>query len=129
MNLLLICKRHLSLIAIFPFLFWSCNKQSGNTQLKDSDQKPSIILAPNKPEEWRTFVDNLHEWRKSIRNKISYSDALYERPEFQWVSSAYNCYFLMMYDEAFYDSENNRYKVDEFMKMGEELFGDRKSVV
>ena len=129
MNLFLFYKRYLVFLAVFSFLFSSCNKQQENTQLKDSDKKPPIILAPNNPDEWRAFVDNLHEWRKDVRNIISYNDTLYKRPEFEWVSSAYNCYFLMMYDEAFYDQDNYSYKVEEFIRMGEEQFGGYDIVV
>ena len=92
-------------------------------------EQPPIILAPNNPAEWDDFVNDLHLWREQTRKSVSYNDSLYSRPEFDWVSSAYNCYFLMMYDEAFYDYENNSYKVEEFLESGEEQFGGYDIVV
>lgn len=129
MDLLSANKKNLILILFCTLLFWSCNKNSDNSYSKRSDQKSPIIQAPDDPAEWDAFVEDLHQWRKKIKDKISYNDALYARPEFQWVSSAYNCYFLMMYDEAFYDPENNRYKVEEFIESGEEQFGGYDIVV
>ena len=92
-------------------------------------EQPGIILAPDDPSEWNSFVKDLHLWRNQVKKRISYNDSLYHRPDFDWVSSAYNCYFLMMYDEAFYDHENNRYKVAEFLESGDEQFGGYDIIV
>ena len=94
----------------------------------NTDQPP-IILAPDDPSKWDAFIKDLHLWRDQVKKNISYNDSLYNRADFDWVSSAYNCYFLMMYDETFYDHENNEYKVDEFLKDGDDQFGGYDIVV
>ena len=109
-------------------LAWSCKRGSSETTTLAAEQ-PSIILAPDDPVKWEAFVDELHTWRAQTKKRVAYNDSLYNRPEFEWVSSAYNCYFLMMYDEAFYDYANNRYMVDEFLNDGEERFGGYDIVV
>jgi len=64
---------------------------------------PDIIKAPDNQDEWPEFRNLLNTWRKEEKAKIDYDDKLYRNPDFKWVSSAYNCYFLMMYDELFYN--------------------------
>ena len=114
--------------AIFFGLLSGCKNNSIDKKGLAADQPP-LILAPNNPSEWKKFVEDLHLWRDQTRKSISYNDSLYNRPEFGWISSAYNCYFLMMYDETFYDYENNRYNVEEFLETGEEQFGGYDIVV
>ena len=94
-----------------------------------SFSQPPIIPAPDDPAQWADYVKELHVWRDQVKEKISYNDSLYNRVEFEWVSSAYNCYFPMMYDEEFYDHKNNRYKVEEFLRAGDEQFGGYDIVV
>ena len=76
---------------------------------------PDLIPFPENPEEWPKFRESLLSWRKDTKAKLNYSDKLYNNPDFKWVSSAFNCYFLMMYDEQFYDQKTSAYKVDEFV--------------
>lgn len=77
--------------------------------------QPDIIHAPQNADEWTDFREKLHSWREKARNNVKYDDRLYHDPAFQWASTAYNCYFLMMYDEEFFDYRNNVYKTDEFL--------------
>ena len=90
---------------------------------------PAIILAPDNPEKWDSFRQELQRWRALTIKRINYTDDLYNRPDFQWINTAFNCYFLMLYDEAFYDRENDRYKVDEFVNEGIQKFGGFQTVV
>ena len=91
--------------------------------------RPELIPLPDHPQEWMKFRESMTEWRKEMRSMLNYQDALYSNPDFKWVSSAYNCYFLMMYDELFYDRITNHYKVDEFLNWGEKEFGRLDIVV
>lgn len=77
--------------------------------------QPDIMQAPTKSEEWQDFREKLYLWKKEARAGVKYDDSLYCDPSFRWASTAYNCYFLMMYDEAFFDHHNNVYKTDEFL--------------
>jgi len=85
--------------------------------------QPDMIPVPDNPEEWMKFRESLINWRKDAKAKLSYNDDLYKNPDFKWVSSAYNCFFLMMYDELFYDRITDKYMVDEFLNWGEKEFG------
>jgi Uncharacterized conserved protein len=106
-----------------------CNKCYSQETKGLRIEQPPIILAPDNPSLWSDFVKDLHLWREQVKRNISYNDSLYDRAEFDWVSSAYNCYFLMMYDEEFYDHKNNRYKLEEFLRAGDEQFGGYDIVV
>ena len=107
-------------------IFCGCNNRKSHGL--ESDQPP-IILAPDDPAKWDEFRKDLYEWREQTVKRINYKDDLYNHPEFQWIKSDFNCYFLMLYDEAFYDRENNRYKVDEFLDDGFKRFGGYNSVI
>src|SRR5450759_1793806 len=72
--------------------------------------QPDLIPVPENPEEWLKFRESLINWRKETKEKLNYDDSLYNSPDFKWVASAYNCYFLMMYDELFYNREVDKYK-------------------
>ena len=84
---------------------------------------PDLIPVPDHPEEWPEFRESLSNWRTTTRRQLNYNDELYKNPNFKWVSSAYNCYFLMMYDELFYDQKNSDYQVDGFLDQAGKEFG------
>ncbi|HET6559279.1 MAG TPA: SUMF1/EgtB/PvdO family nonheme iron enzyme [Prolixibacteraceae bacterium] len=90
---------------------------------------PDIISTPDHPEEWQAFRNLLKTWREDFKQKTGYDDSLYERADFQWVSSAFNCYFLMMYDELFYDWKEGKYTVERFVSESEKAFGRMDIVV
>ena len=117
---------HCSLFIVHFLLVSGCdNRKSSGLEAN----QPPIIQAPDNPEEWEQFRENLHQWREQTIKKTNYQDDLYNRPDFQWITSTFNCYFLMLYDEVFYDRENDRYKVDEFIDKGMEQFGSIDMVV
>ena len=105
----------------------SCGSFEKRSTLKP-EQTP-LIIAPNDPIEWPAFRESLRQWKKETKKSINYDDKLYNRADFEWVTSAYNCCFLMMYDETFYDHANNRYRVDEFIDEGIKRFGGYDIVV
>ncbi len=88
-----------------------------------------LIPAPRDPAMWPQFRQQLTQWRDQARKQLHYDDALYRRPEFAWASSSYCCCFLMMCDEAFYDTASGRYTVDAFLDDGAERFGGYDSIV
>jgi len=91
--------------------------------------RPELIPFPDHPQDWKKFRESMTNWRKEMRAKLNYDDALYINSDFKWVSSAYNCFFLMMYDELFYDRTTDQYKVDEFLDWGEKEFGKLDIIV
>ena len=91
--------------------------------------QPPIIQAPADTAQWDDFRAVLAEWKSRVRDEISYDASLYDRADFQWVKRAFNCCFLMMYDQHFYDRERGCYTVDRILAEGEERFGGYDIVV
>lgn len=123
----------LGILCLSPTLIGTIMKDghsiAGNvTESLDFDQ-PGIIPMPEHPDSWVKFRDMLAAWRKDAKTKLDYNDKLYNSSEFQWVSSAYNCCFLMMYDELFYNWKEGKYTVDEFIGKSEKDFGRLDMVV
>jgi hypothetical protein len=93
------------------------------------DPNANLIHAPDDPALWPEFRRKLQEWRRAERERLNYSDALYRRADFAWVTSNFSCCFLMLCDETFYDPRKNRYRVKSFLEHGRREFGGYDSVV
>ncbi len=89
---------------------------------------PDLIGAPDDPASWPSFREMLFSWRKEMK-KNSSPDSRYDRPEYAWCSSAYNCYFLMMGDRLFLDPEKGEFTVERFLEYTEKEFGRIDMVV
>ncbi|UCF14819.1 MAG: SUMF1/EgtB/PvdO family nonheme iron enzyme, partial [Phycisphaerales bacterium] len=88
-----------------------------------------LIHAPSDPAQWGPWRKELVVKRQQIREQVAYDDTFYRRPEFRWASRCYSCYFLMMYDERFYDRNRNQYTVDALIEDGIERFGGYDAIV
>ncbi len=93
------------------------------------DPETDIIAAPRDPALWLAYREQLARWREAKRRELAYDDTLYGLPEFAWGASSYACYFLMMYDELFFDTKTGRYTVDAVLEEGRREFGGYDSVV
>lgn len=91
--------------------------------------QPPIIPAPSDSSQWAGFRKALWDWRVQTHENINYDASLYDREDFQWVKSAFNCCFLMMYDQNFYDRDRNCYTVEKILAEGRERFGGYDIVV
>ena len=88
-----------------------------------------IIPAPDEPAEWPRWRQALKAWRMEMKRKLGYRDALYRRPDFDWVRSAFSCCFAMLCDQAVYDPRDGRYTIESFLQEGIEKFGGYDSLV
>ena len=93
------------------------------------DPTQNLISAPRDPAQWARFREQLEAWRAARRIEIGYSDALYGRADFEWVSRCFSCCFLMLCDEQFYDARRGRYRVEAFLEESEREFGGFDAVV
>ncbi len=55
--------------------------------------------------------------------------AIYDRPDLKWASRAFVCHFTFMYDLSFFDPVANDYRLDGFLREGDERFGGYDAVV
>lgn len=118
----------LSLYLIFPFRVAAQNS-TGKSLPELTIAQPPIIQAPSDTAQWESFKQSLLSWRKQARKEINYDASLYNREDFEWVRSAFNCCFLMMYDQKFYDRERNCYTVEDILDEGQKRFGGYDIVV
>ena len=88
-----------------------------------------LVQAPSNPAQWGLWRIELAARRQHVREQMVYNDTFYRRPEFNWASSCYSCYFLMMYDETFYDRDRNQYTVDSLIDDGIQKFGGYDAIV
>lgn len=119
------------LLALFTLFSLRISAQnSTKTTLQELPiAQPPIIQAPSDSTQWKGFKESLLKWREQACKEINYDASLYDRKEFQWVRSAFNCCFLMMYDQKFYDRERNQYTVENILDEGQKRFGGYDIVV
>ena len=81
----------------------------------------ALIPAPDDPQQWATWREQLHQWRESTRALLNYDDTLYQQPEFDWIPRTFTVAFVMMCDLLFY--REGAYQLESFLAHGEEAFG------
>lgn len=113
---------------IFPFTISAQKSFKNSFQDLDPIQAP-LIPAPSDTTQWKHFKKSLLKWREQIHEKVNYNASLYDREDFQWIRSSFNCCFLMMYDQRFYDRNNNCYTIDKILVEGQKRFGGYDIVV
>ena len=91
--------------------------------------QPVVIPAPADPARWPEFRAQLTAWRSAARQSVSYDDALYRRPDFDWITSNFSCGFVMLCDEAFYGPSAGAYTAEAFLDEGVREFGGYDSIV
>ena len=88
-----------------------------------------LMPAPSDPNQWPAWREALLALREQTKQQLAYDDALYQRPDFDWVPSCYSCCFVMMCDRQFYDPAQRRFTVDAFLTRGSQRFGGYDAVV
>ncbi len=88
-----------------------------------------IIPAPDRNDEWSAWRDSLRMERDRIKKEIKYDDRLYRDPAFSWAAGCFHIYFLMLFDNSFYDPQTGHFRVDEFILKTEREFGKIDGVV
>ncbi len=89
----------------------------------------ALIPAPTDPAQWDAWRKFLASWRTETRARLDYDDCLYRRPDFAWVPSCYNCGFLMLCDETFYNHRRGCYTPEVFLDHGRHEFGGYDALV
>jgi formylglycine-generating enzyme required for sulfatase activity len=117
-----------SLLCFYP-VFPSLNKGVEKQTDYPDFSKLDLIPIPENPQEWDSFRKALSTWRTEEKKKINYQDNLYQDVHFKWASSAFNCYKIMMWDEAFYDPKTNQYTLEPFLNEAIRDFGRLDIVV
>lgn len=128
---------YIKYIVAFCLLFWyiifsfkiAAQNSAGKPLQELTIAQPPIIQAPSDTAQWESFKQSLLKWREQARNKINYDASLYNREDFEWVKYAFNCCFLMMYDQKFYNRERNCYMVEDILAEGQKRFGGYDIVV
>ena len=88
-----------------------------------------LIPAPQNPERWVTYRTELIQNRQQNRERLNYKDDYYRNPAYHWSARNYNCCFVMMCDDTFYDRKSGHYTLDAYLDRGERDFGGYDSIV
>jgi len=116
-------------LAIMGAALWSISASICVAAPAAPEAMPALIRAPGNPEDVPAWRERLRDWRAASRDHLDYDANLYERPAFAWASRCFAIYFLMVYDEVFYDAERGEYTVEAFLDYVNQEFGGVDAVV
>ncbi|MBK9390758.1 MAG: SUMF1/EgtB/PvdO family nonheme iron enzyme [Bacteroidetes bacterium] len=88
-----------------------------------------IIPAPDNPQLWEEWRNNLSYWRTKKQKQLNYDGSSYRTEAFNWVTTDFACCFVMMCDSDFYDHNKNQYNVRMLIDKGKKEYGGYDSVV
>lgn len=88
-----------------------------------------ILAAPDDPADWPAWREALARWRAEARQRVSYDDASYRRPENAWASRCFSVALAWLWDETLYDHDAGRFTPDRFLDDGERELGGYDGVV
>ena len=90
-------------------------------------------LFPGGEVEYDLFIETFAgEWQNGLKKVFqerylydldNFDATLYNRPDLQWIKKAYIIHLMMAWDHNFYNSDESRYKVNEFLLRGKKLYG------
>jgi len=107
-------------------VFDLCAAEAGELKFEPSH---NMIPAPDNPAHWPEFRRRLAAWREAKTCELNYSDALYRRADFAWITGTFTCFFLMLCEETFYNNKEGRYTVRSFLDEVVREFGGIDSIV
>ena len=92
------------------------------------------IIPPGGSAGWELTVNGFTgNWQNGIKmmfrdrylNELEvFDDHLYQREDLQWIKSAYIISLMFAWDHSFYNQQENRYMIREYMDKGLSLFGE-----
>lgn len=91
------------------------------------------LLAPGGSVAYALYADLFAgPWQEGLRKVFQerylydvedFDNALFERPDLQWIRNAYVMHLMMSWDKAFYDAEKGGYQLGAFLDRGKPLYG------
>jgi formylglycine-generating enzyme required for sulfatase activity len=93
------------------------------------DARSVLFYPPSEVKAAGPWRQALRRWRTDARAALNYDDRLYRRPDLLWTQRDFNCGFILLWDERWWDWRAGRFTWDEFLKDGQERFGGYDSVV
>ena len=61
--------------------------------------------------------------KRKLYDITHFNDTLYKRKDLDWIRHSYVMHLMMSWDKFFYDPQSNKYKVVDFVKRGQQLYG------
>ncbi|MGA8185296.1 MAG: SUMF1/EgtB/PvdO family nonheme iron enzyme [Terriglobia bacterium] len=78
---------------------------------------------------WKAWLKDVRHWRMEHLIRIGFTDAQYNRPEFQWVQKSFIQPQMMAHDRYFYDPATGKYTVGRYLQDLKKRYGGIDSVL
>jgi len=88
-----------------------------------------LFAAPSNPSDHNAWLSDMKKWRIEERNKLSYNDSEYLRPEFGWIKKTFIYVQMMAHDRYFYDPASGKYTVNRYLDDLQKRYGGIDAVL
>jgi len=96
---------------------------------KEQGALKELFTGPGSPSEHDNWLAEMKKWRINEQSKLSYSDAEYLRPQFDWVKKTFIYAQMMAHDRYFYDPAKGKYTVDRYLDDLKKRYGGLDAVL
>ncbi len=100
---------------------------------KGERRRFETVLFPGGSVKYNFYEDNFTgEWQEGLRLMFqkrflydveSFDNRLFERKDLEWIRKSYVMHLVMAWDKKFYNYEDERFHLDEFVQRGKKLYG------
>lgn len=88
-----------------------------------------IFAAPLSPADRPAWRARLAQWREEARSRLGYRGEAYEAPGAQWAQRCFTVAQVWLWDELFFDFEQQRFTPERFLEDTRQRFGGLDGVV
>ncbi|MCI0620847.1 MAG: formylglycine-generating enzyme family protein [Acidobacteria bacterium] len=99
------------------------------TKLWELSRFSDQLRGPETPQDFPSWLRNMHHWRTERLRRIGYDDALYVQDDLSWTQSSFIQSMALLWDRYLYDSEKQNYTADRYLDDLEKRFGGVDNVV
>ena len=97
-------------------------------ELDDLDTA-KILAAPDDPEQWGRWREQVQLWREQARQRHRFDDAVYRRTELAWAARCYVVSQVWLWDELLFDWDAQRFTPERLVTDARERFGGFDGIV
>ena len=88
-----------------------------------------ILAAPDDPDDWPRWREQLIRWRDEARIRLAYDDGLYRRTDLAWTRSCFVVAQVWLWDELLYDFDRGEFTPERLLADARERFGGFDGIV
>ncbi|MBS1667599.1 MAG: SUMF1/EgtB/PvdO family nonheme iron enzyme [Bacteroidetes bacterium] len=108
-------------------------RRDNKSAVKTSISRFENILEPGGSISYNLYIDFFSgEWQEGLRKMLqerylydveNFDNSLFERSDLKWIRHSYVMHLIMNWDKIYYDIEDGKFHLNEFLMRGQKLYG------